>query len=72
MEPVRRAGLVEVATTLGSPLPAGAALAVAALADPLDGHGDAGVGEAELGILDQVADDGGTVAWRVGRRSTRA
>jgi hypothetical protein len=25
------------------------------------GHGDAGVGEAELGIVDQVADDGGVV-----------
>jgi hypothetical protein len=29
--------------------------------DPQVGDGDAGVGEAEFGVVDQVADDGGVV-----------
>jgi hypothetical protein len=29
--------------------------------DPQVGHGDAVLGEAELGVLDEVADDGGVV-----------
>jgi pimeloyl-ACP methyl ester carboxylesterase len=48
--------------------PEGFAVApLAVLLDPLGdrhpqvGHGGAGVGEAELGVLDQVADDGGVV-----------
>jgi hypothetical protein len=47
---------------------AGVAVApLAVLLDPLGhrhpqvGHGDAAVGEAQLGIVDQVADDGGVV-----------
>jgi hypothetical protein len=49
-------------------LEAGVAVApLAVLLDPLGdrhpqiGHGDAVVGEADLGVLDQVADDGGVV-----------
>jgi hypothetical protein len=56
-----------------------AGLAVAPLAillDPLGdghaqvGHWDAGVGEAELGVLDQVADDGGVVVLAQAARSS--
>jgi hypothetical protein len=42
---------------------------LAVLLDPLGhghaqvGHGGAVVGEAELGVLDQVADDGGVLGW---------
>jgi hypothetical protein len=41
--------------------------------DPHVRHGDAGVGEAQLGVVDQVADDGGVVVrWvRAATRSSR-